>query len=261
MIITLLTDFGTSDYFVAAMKGVILGINPNVQIIDISHHIPPHDIKAAAFNLLVVYKDFPEGTIHVAIVDPGVGSSRRPLLVVTSKYFFIGPDNGLFSYICEREVSCHIYHLKNQEYFRPPLSSTFHGRDIFAPVAGALSKSINPDNLGELINDYVKLGQLALTQLDDKTLKGFVLHVDHFGNCITNITREDLTEMDIHRGVKLVVNQYEIKSFRKFYTEESTEKLFALWGSAGFLEISALCNSAANLLSIKPGQELIVEKL
>src|SRR5947209_5570092 len=129
-IVTLLTDFGSQDYFVGAMKGVILSGNPAIPIVDITHEIPPQDIEAAAFNLLASYRSFPAGTIHVAVVDPGVGSNRRPLLVESAEQFFVGPDNGIFSWICEREADCQPIHLTNEKFFRRPVYPTFHGRDI-----------------------------------------------------------------------------------------------------------------------------------
>src|SRR5437867_7292922 len=138
-IITLLTDFGSQDYFAAAMKGVILSINPAAQIVAITHELPPQDIHAAAFNLLATYRDFPANTIHVAVVDPGVGSTRRAILIECAGQFFIGPDNGIFTWICEREGSYRAFHLTNEIVFRHPVSTTFHGRDIFAPVPAALS--------------------------------------------------------------------------------------------------------------------------
>ena len=161
MIITLLTDFGAADYFVGALKGAILSVNPQAQVVDITHEIAAHDIRAGAFTLLAAYEAFPPQTIHVAVVDPGVGSSRRPILVATREHFFVGPDNGLFSYICEREPEPRVYHLTEEKFFRPMVSATFHGRDIFAPVAGALSKGTPPASLGELITDYVRLAPLT----------------------------------------------------------------------------------------------------
>ena len=153
MLITLLTDFGTADYFVGAMKGVIFSINPTARVVDITHEIPPHDIRAGAFTLHAVYKSFPPQTIHVAVVDPGVGSTRRPILVVGGDQFFVGPDNGLFGYVYEREPRCRVFHLTREEYFRRPVSQTFHGRDIFAPVAAALSRGVEPPELGDEIKD------------------------------------------------------------------------------------------------------------
>src|SRR4030095_142154 len=141
-IITLLTDFGGADYFVAAMKGVILSIQPGVTFVDISHEIPQHDVAAAAFTLLACHRDFPVGTIHLAVVDPGVGSERRPIAISAGGYTFVGPDNGLFSHVLDREPAARVVHLSRQKYFRPNPSTTFHGRDVFAPVAGALASGV-----------------------------------------------------------------------------------------------------------------------
>jgi S-adenosyl-L-methionine hydrolase (adenosine-forming) len=262
MPITLLTDFGTADYFVGAMKGVVLSINPHALIVDITHEVPPHDIEAGAFTLLAVYRDFPPGTIHVAVVDPGVGSLRRPLLVVAGEQFFVGPDNGLFSYIYERETSARVFHLTREKYFRRPVSATFHGRDIFAPVAAALSNGVEPAELGEEIGDYVRLSPLAPLTSEDGNLSATIIHVDRFGNCVTSITPRDLPEESITSGARLLVNGQEIDSFRRFYAEEnaSDKELFAVWGSAGFLEIVAYQASAARLLKARPGQRVEVKR-
>src|SRR5437763_11117727 len=141
-IITLLTDFGSQDYFAAAMKGVILSINPAAQIVDITHEIARQDIHAAAFNLLATYKDFPANTIHVAVVDPGVGSIRQAVLIECAEQFFVGPDNGIFSWVCQREGNYHAIHLTNEEVFRHPVSASYHGYDIVEPVAAALSYGV-----------------------------------------------------------------------------------------------------------------------
>src|SRR5260370_24852481 len=155
-IITLLTDFGSQDYFVGAMKGVILSINPAVRIMDITHEIPQQDTNAAAFNLLAAYQDFPSGTIHVAVVDPGVGSNRKAILIECAGQFFVGPDNGVFSWICEREGSFRARELSNEKFFRQPLSSTFHGRDVFAPVAAALSTGADTVEVGPEIGSRIE---------------------------------------------------------------------------------------------------------
>lgn len=146
-IISLLTDFGTADYFVGAVKGAILSVNPAAVIADITHEIPPQDIDAGAFTLLSAYQTFPAGTIHVAVVDPGVGSARRAIIVKAEKHFFVGPDNGLFTYIYDRAPSHRTHHVTAEKYFRHPVSSTFHGRDIFAPVAAALSAGVKPQSV------------------------------------------------------------------------------------------------------------------
>lgn len=255
-LITLLTDFGTGDYFAGAMKGVILSINPNAQIVDITHEIPPQDIQAAAFTLLAAYKDFPSQTIHVAVVDPGVGSARRPILASCAGQFFVGPDNGLFSYIFEREPPASVIHIQNQKYFRQPLSATFHGRDVFAPVAAALANGLGALEFGDEISDYVRLESLAPIRLPDSTIHARIIHIDRFGNCVTNITRDYLEEDAVASGVRLTVKGKEITSFRGFFADTSTgsNDLFAIWGSAGFLELAAPNASAAHALDAKTGE-------
>ena len=245
-VITLLTDFGSVDYFVGAVKGAILSVNPHAAIADITHEIPPQDIAAGAFTLLAAYPTFPPKTIHVAVVDPGVGSTRRPIIVKAGKQFFIGPDNGIFTYIYDREPSHRTFHVTNENYFRHPVSSTFHGRDIFAPVAAALSKGAKPESFGPVIKDEVRFpGSLnGVTQ---------IIHIDRFGNCITNITRD---KIDPKAGPRLKVKGKVISSFRDFYGADSGSKLFAIWGSAGFLELSVNGGSAAETLGVKRGDRI-----
>ena len=239
--ITLLTDFGTADYFVGAVKGAILSVNPAAVIVDITHEIPPQDIAAGAFTLLAAYKTFPAGTIHFAVVDPGVGSTRRPIIVSANEQFFVGPDNGLFSYIYDREPSHKTFHVTADRFFRSSVSSTFHGRDIFAPVAAALSNGVAPEEFGPEINDAVRLPSLETPVR--------IIHIDRFGNCVTNITR-DLSPREI------VVNGRTLSEFRQFYGGGDDQSLFAIWGSAGFLEISVNGGSAAKLLGAKRGDEV-----
>jgi S-adenosyl-L-methionine hydrolase (adenosine-forming) len=264
-VITLLTDFGTADYFVAAVKGVILTINPQVSLVDITHEVPPQDIEAGAFTLLNCYRDFPDGTIHVAVVDPGVGSARRGIVVCAGAHYFVGPDNGLFSYICDRETSHQAFHLTASEYFRSEPSSSFHGRDVFAPVAAALSKGTKPEQFGPGIKDEVRLAPLAPVKDQDGSLRGRIIHIDHFGNCITNFTRADVPNSD---QVKLVVKRKVIRQFRRFFADEpgskagkagAQDQLFAIWGSAGFLELSINGGSAASKLRAKRGDPVVIE--
>ena len=253
--ITLLTDFGTADYFVGAVKGAILSVNPKAVIADITHEIPPQDIEVGAFTLLASYQTFPAGTIHLAVVDPGVGSARRPIIVSANEQFFVGPDNGIFSYICDREPSHRTFHITAEKYFRSSPSSTFHGRDIFAPVAAALSKGVKPEEFGPEIEDPVRLDSLESIVQKNGKVQARIIHIDHFGNCITNITRDVFEEWE---NVRLVVNGKKIRDFRAFYGEDSTSAPFAIWGSAGFLEISVNGRSAAKKLGVKRGEKIVL---
>ncbi len=261
MLVTLLTDFGTRDYFVGALKGALLSVSPHAQVVDLTHEIAAHDIAGGAFTLLAAYDAFPPGTIHVAVVDPGVGSARRPLVVATGDYYFVGPDNGLFSYVCERAPDVRVFHLTNEAYFRAPVSRTFHGRDIFAPIAGALANGVRPEELGAQINDYERLAPLAPARAGDGTLTAAVIHIDRFGNCITNITRTDLPEEAIARGIVIQVGAHQVRSFRRFFAEgdSGVREIFAIWGSASFLEIAATRAPAAQLLGVERGQPVIVQ--
>ena len=189
--------------------------------------------------LLAAYKTFPRGTIHVAVVDPGVGSARRPIIVSANDQFFVGPDNGIFTYIFDREPSHRTFHVTAEKYFRPDPSSTFHGRDVFGPVAAALSAGVAPEQFGAEIDDAVRLPSL------ETPLR--IIHIDRFGNCVTNIRRE------VHEGKSLLINGRTINKLRNFYGEASSDELFAIWGSAGFLEISLNGGSAAHILRAKRG--------
>lgn len=262
MLATLLTDFGTADFFVGAMKGAILSVCPQAQVVDLTHEIPAHDIEAGAFTLLSVYESFPARTVHVAVVDPGVGSTRRAILMVGRHAFFIAPDNGLLSYVGEREREVRIFQLTNEKYFRRAVSATFHGRDLFAPVAGALLNGVEPEEFGAPIKDYVRLAPLAPRRMPDGELQGSIIHIDRFGNCITNLTREDLPEESTASGASLHTGTHHITSFRRFFAEatDARHEPFAIWGSAGFLEIAVFRDSAARLLNLERGQKIIVKR-
>ena len=259
-IITLLTDFGSQDYFVGAMKGVILSANPTAQIVDLTHDIPAQDIHAGAFNLLAVYENFPGGTIHVAVVDPGVGSNRRPILIECAGQFFVGPDNGLFSWVCEREGNWRAHHLTNQKFFCHPTSKTFHGRDVFAPFAAALSNGAKAEEAGPVIDTIVELECLKPITANDGKIEGRIIHIDRFGNCITNLTSQHVRTGTGAGQAKLIVNVTEITSFREFFSQKANSdgELFMLPGSAGFIEIAAQNSSAANLLNARRGQSVML---
>jgi S-adenosylmethionine hydrolase len=255
----LVTDFGTADYFVGAVKGAILSVNPSAVIVDITHEIPPQDIAAGAFTLLAAYQTFPAGTIHVAVVDPGVGSTRRPIIVSANEQFFVGPDNGLFSYVYDREPSHKTFHVTADRFFRPAVSSTFHGRDIFAPVAAALSNGVAPEELGRLIDNEVRLAQSLEPEVQkDGKVRARIIHIDRFGNCITNITRDLINS---RKQPTLLIKRRLIRTFKTFYADEtgSPNELFAIWGSAGFLEISMNGQSAARKLNAKQADVVILK--
>ncbi|HEV3471261.1 MAG TPA: SAM-dependent chlorinase/fluorinase [Pyrinomonadaceae bacterium] len=261
MIVTLLTDFGTADYFVGAMKGAVLAANPRAQVLDITHDIPAHDVEAGAFTLAAAFEAFPPGAVHVAVVDPGVGSARRALAVEAAGHFFVGPDNGLFGHVYERAADLRVFHLTDESYFRPAVSATFHGRDVFAPVAGAISRGVRPARLGAEIDDFVRLPLARPRRLADGALEAAVIHVDCFGNLVTNLTPRDVSEAELAAGrARLVVGAREVRRFRRFYAEESTDpsEPFAIWGSAGFLELSLDRASAAQALGAARGQKIQV---
>lgn len=261
-IITLLTDFGIQDYFVAAMKGVILAANPTARIVDISHEIPPQDIQAGAFNLLAVYQTFPVGTIHAGVVDPGVGSERRAIIIECAGQFFVGPDNGLFSFVVQRAANSRIHQVTNEKFFRQPVSNTFHGRDVFAPVAAALSKGIEARAFGPRIDSIVELQSLTPQQTADGTINGAIIHIDRFGNCITNLTAKDLGSQH-ENMLQINLNGRQITSYRQFFSQAPVigDELFMYLGSAGFIEIAARNASAASILNAQRGQRVAVSKL
>jgi S-adenosylmethionine hydrolase/catechol 2,3-dioxygenase-like lactoylglutathione lyase family enzyme len=254
-IITLLTDFGAEDYFVGAMKGVILTRSPEAVIVDITHAIPPQDVRAGAFTLSAVYGCFPAGSIHLAVVDPGVGSNRRPVIVEAAGHLFVGPDNGLFSMVLDRVPGSRVRHVTNADYFLPAPSLTFHGRDIFAPVAAALAQGVEPGQLGPVIQDPVRFEFVECESLRDGVVVGRVIHIDHFGNCVTNFAWEQLEPLFRAQPFCLHVNNHEIHELLRTYSETAalTGEPFAIIGSAGFLEISVRCASAARELKIAVG--------
>lgn len=253
--IALLTDFGTKDYFVGAMKGVILSINENAHIIDITHEIPNQDISAAGFNLNACYKNFPKKTIFVAVVDPGVGSERRAILVGTKDYYFIAPDNGLLSFAFQSEKEVKVYELTNEEFFHKPISRTFHGRDIFSPVAAHLSKGIKPMEFGREIKDYKNFKIKRPKKNENGEIQAEIIHIDHFGNIILNISKSDLP-----KTFTVKLGNHQISNLRKYFADgvNSKNEAFMIFGSAELLEIVINQQSAANILSAKVGDKVII---
>jgi hypothetical protein len=236
-VITLLTDFGLRDPYVGIMKGVILSINPDARIIDISHQTKPGSVYQAAGLIQEAYPFFPKGTIHVAVVDPGVGGDRRPILVKTKDHFFVGPDNGLFWPIIKTNHQTEIIHLTETKYFLSDISNTFHGRDIFAPVAAHVSLGEDPLEMGSVINNPVPL-RLPTPEQKGNHLSGQVIRVDHFGNLITNIHKKDMEKLLGTKPPIIKVGKLIIRGVRSTYSEVNTGETLALIGSSGYLEIA-----------------------
>jgi S-adenosylmethionine hydrolase len=259
--ITLLTDFGLSDYFVPAVKGVILTISPGTEIIDITHEVAAQDVDSAAFTLGACYHDFPAGTVHVAVVDPGVGSSRRAIIVEAGGYFFIGPDNGVFSFVYARETEPRVYHITDDQYFRHPVSPTFHGRDVFAPVAARIARGVKPEEIGEEIDDYVRFEIPRPRLIETRgVIVGRVIHIDRFGNCVTNFTKVELKPDEIAPPTTIHFGGREIRQFNAYFAEAARQnELFAYLGSAGFWEIALWRRSAAGFVNARRGDEVLLD--
>ncbi len=251
-LITLLTDFGLRDHYVAAMKGVILGISPGARIVDISHQVAPYSIAEAAYTLSQAWRCFPKGTTHIAVVDPGVGSSRRAIAVDAEGHRFITPDNGLPSLILDSVRGYKVREITASRYFRQPVSNTFHGRDIFAPVAAHLANGLVFSKLGEALSDPV-IGTFAkpIPNGVNKWL-GTILHIDSFGNIITNFSESEFVRME-HKPFKLGIHKGVIKHFSRSYASSVPGQLFALWGSSGYLEVSINQSNAAFALGAVTG--------
>lgn len=254
-LVTLLTDFGTVDHYVGAMKGAAFSVFENFDFVDISHDVPSYDIFGAAYVLRGAYSTFPRFTTHVVVVDPGVGSARRPILVMTDNYNFVGPDNGVFSFIYQLETVNRVIHLNIDYYFRQPVSATFHGRDIFAPVAAWIAKGNDPRRMGDEITDYVRLDAPVPKQVAPTMLKGAVLHVDRYGNLVTNFTAAHLPQERM-AGARLRVNGKEIHQVLTHFAAAPAQTPFAYFGSQGFVEIAVAKSSAARLLEARRGMEV-----
>jgi S-adenosylmethionine hydrolase len=251
MVIALLTDFGTSDHFVGAMKGAILSVNPNVTIVDITHEIEPQDVRSAAFSLAACYRDFPAGTIFEVVVDPGVGSDRRGIAASDGGYSFVGPDNGVFSFVLTEDAE--IVELTKVDYFAERVSNTFHGRDIFAPVAAHLSTGVRLEDLGPAINDPV-LFEFPKPQITPEgAMAAEVIYIDYFGNLVTNLTREDLPP-----GFSLEIRGRRTDKHCEYYAAAGDDEFFSMIGSTGFLEIAANLGSAKELLAAEIGDKISV---
>lgn len=257
-IVTLTTDFGLNDHFVGAMKGVILEIVPEAAIVDISHAVQAFDVLDGAIAISQAYSYFPTGTVHVVVVDPGVGSTRRPIIASSDGYHFVAPDNGVLSMIYAKEERIHVRHVTSDHYFRQPVSNTFHGRDIFAPVAAYLAKQVDSHKFGEEIEDYVKFAAPRPKPAGENRIRAVVLKVDRFGNLITNVTPQDVPALFSEKpsAFKIGVGSKEVTEIRTSYAEGTPGQVFAILGSMGYLEIAANRAPATQITGANKGSEV-----
>jgi S-adenosylmethionine hydrolase len=256
-VITLTTDFGVADHFVGAMKGVILGIAPRARIVDITHEITPFELNEAAFVIAQASRYFPKRTIHVVIVDPGVGSARRAILAEAGGHYFIAPDNGVLSMIYDAAPHT-VRVITNTKLIRKKVSRTFHGRDVFAPAAAHLAHGVPASKFGDLISDYVRSPQLTPSQLSDHAWSGTILKVDRFGNLITNLHIDQFADVKT-RPMEMRVGLERIRRLALTYSETAIGEVFAIVGSSGYIEVAANQASAAETLGCGAGAPVELE--
>jgi len=259
-IVTLITDFGLRDEYAGAMKGAILKVNPRCLVIDVTHQIEPQNVLRAAFVLKNTYSYYPPGTVHVAVVDPGVGTRRRPVILQKSGHFFVGPDNGVFTLVLSASGKTEGYEITRREFFLSPLSETFHGRDLFAPVAGHLSLGQDPKRFGRRAAGFVR-AEWPQPQLKGEKLLGRILFADSFGNLITNISRQEYGPLIAGRPLRIKGKGWGIDGLHRTYGQGKDRKAVALFGSSGLLEIAVNRGSAKKALGLKPGERLIITLL
>ncbi len=262
-IITLLTDFGVQDYFVGAMKGAILNTYPHVEIVDIAHSISAHDVFQAAFLLKNYYGYFPSGSIHVVVVDPGVGTDRRPILASSESGLFVAPDNGVLSYVYAQEERCEVREISSDHYFMKPRAGTFDGRDVFAPVAAWLAKGVKPSSFGEPISDYKKFEAPLPVVVQEGAWKCKILYVDRFGNLISNLTKEQFKELldaSEQRRFAFRIGEHTVSKISQAYAEgEKGNEILALFGSSGFLEFCVNQGNAAKAANVDAGHDCLLK--
>ena len=258
-IVTLTTDYGTNDHLVGVMKGVILSINPEINIVDITHSVLPHDLLDGALAIGQAYKYFPPKTVHVVVVDPSVGTERRPILVAGDTHYFVAPDNGVLSSVYDQSEALYAWNIVSEHYFRNPVSKTFHGRDIFAPVAAWMTKSWQTSAFGEPITDFVRF-TIPKPKVSGNTAKGIVLRVDYFGNLVTNFTPGDVPALAAADGKFTIrAGNGAITKMVPTFANGAAGEAVGVIGSSGYLEIAVNKGSAARTLGVGRGAEVTVE--
>jgi len=242
------------------MKGVILEVVPDAQIVDICHSIQPFDVLDAALTISQAYSYFPTGTVHLVVVDPGVGTARRPIIASSDRHHFVGPDNGVLSLIYGREERMHVRHVTAEHYYLQPISNTFHGRDIFAPIAAYLAKGVETEKFGEEISDFVRFNAPTPKPVNEHSLRGVILKVDRFGNLVTNITEKDAPMLfkEDPAPFKITVGSTEITEMKTNYAQGAPKQVFGILGSMGYLEIAANRGSAAQIIGAGKGSDVLI---
>jgi len=260
-IITLTTDYGTNDHLVGTLKGVLLKINPELTIVDITHNVNAYDLLDGALTIGAAYSYFPARTIHMVVVDPGVGTARRPLLVTAQNQYFVAPDNGVLSLIYEREQdNLVVRHANAEHYFLQPISRTFHGRDIFAPVAAWLSKGWQTSAMGEEIQDFQRFVLPRAKEIDGG-IQGVVLRIDNFGNVMTNFRAEDLPEAAQNGGgLNLKVGAHNVARLVGTFADGAADEPVAYVGSSGYVEVGINKANAARKLAVGRGTSVTLAK-
>ncbi|MBW1741049.1 MAG: SAM-dependent chlorinase/fluorinase [Deltaproteobacteria bacterium] len=263
-VITLLTDFGLQDEYVGVMKGVILSINPRVHLIDITHNINRHDVRQAALTVNASFRYFPKGSIHVVVVDPGVGGKRKVICLEQEGHFFVAPDNGVLTMVIQHGKAKKICAITNRKYFLKPVSDTFHGRDIFAPAAAYLSKGVDMLCLGQpvALEDVTKLDVPAPFVSAKDELVGTIISIDHFGNLITNInqaTLESFKGQETSKKIVIKLGSSKIQGVSKSYDSVKIGSPVAIFGSRNLLEISLNQGNASNCFKARIGQTIKVK--
>ena len=264
--ITITTDYGLKDPYVGILKGVIKSIAPSAHIIDLVHEVEPFDIAGASYIIASSYKEFPEGTIHLVIVDPSVGSSRRPIAIVTRRYYFVGPDNGVLIPAAERDGIEMVINLDNPEYHRKPVSHTFHGRDIFAPAAAYIASGVSPEKLGTPVKpeELVRPPIEFICVKSRRSVRTKIIHIDRFGNAVTSCTHEEFeTGAEINIGARVMIRARHGESYKAIYKESFSlvrpGEMVVYRGSLGYIEIGIYMGSLSRSTGLKRGDEILIE--
>jgi S-adenosyl-L-methionine hydrolase (adenosine-forming) len=250
-ILTLTTDFGRCDHYAGVLHGVILGICPQARIVDLTHDVTPYEIPEAAYTISQAYRHFPKKTVHVIVVDPGVGTSRRPILAEAAGQYFIAPDNGVLSMIYAREKH-RVRLISNEKLFLDPVSHTFHGRDIFSPVAAHIAAGLAPSRAGKLIDDFLALDFHKPLRTGKRSWQGRILKIDRFGNIVTNFHRDDFPDL-AQRNCAMTIGPHHIGVMAANYAQTAPGELFLIFGSGGYVEVSASEASAAKIIGCEVG--------